>query len=61
MVHEPDRVHIKNVGLAGPVVTTYEQVGNSIADVVPKAVFAVLIWAITAERAPIVEDSLLHR
>merc|ERR1712025_654474 len=29
---------IKNVGLAGPVATTYEQIGYSVADVVAKAV-----------------------
>jgi len=37
---------IKNLGLAGAVATTYEQVGYSCADVVAKAVFGVLIWAI---------------
>merc|ERR1719171_528371 len=37
---------IKNLGLAGAAATTYEQVGYSIADVVAKAVFGVLIWAI---------------
>merc|ERR1711920_908128 len=30
---------VKMLGLAGPVATTYEQVGYSIADVVAKAVF----------------------
>jgi bacteriorhodopsin len=50
---------IKNVGLAGPVATTYEQVGYSIADVVAKAVFGVLIWAIAAEKSRIEEDSRL--
>merc|ERR1712228_1024628 len=39
---------IKNMGLAGNIATTYEQVGYSIADVVAKAVFGVLIWAIAA-------------
>merc|ERR1711979_128296 len=34
---------IKNIGLAGAVATTYEQVGYSVADVVAKAVFGVLI------------------
>merc|ERR1711972_1216871 len=37
--------------LAGPVATTYEQVGYSIADVVAKAVFGVLIWAIGAGKS----------
>merc|ERR1739836_252 len=42
---------IKMVGLAGPVATAYEQVGYSIADVVAKAVFGVLIWAIAAAKS----------
>ena len=42
---------IKNIGLAGAVATTYEQVGYSIADVVAKAVFGVLIWAIAAGKS----------
>jgi bacteriorhodopsin len=52
---------IKNVGLAGPVATTYEQVGYSIADVVAKAVFGVLIWAIAAEKSRIEEEGRLLR
>lgn len=42
---------IKNIGLAGAVATTYEQVGYSIADVVAKAVFGVLIWAIASGKS----------
>ena len=42
---------IKSMGLAGNVATTYEQVGYSIADVVAKAVFGVLIWAIAAGKS----------
>jgi len=42
---------VKMLGLAGPVATTYEQVGYSIADVVAKAVFGVLIWAIAAGKS----------
>ena len=42
---------IKMVGLAGPDATAYEQVGYSIADVVAKAVFGVLIWAIAAAKS----------
>merc|ERR1712241_71046 len=42
---------IKNIGLAGAVATAYEQVGYSIADVVAKAVFGVLIWAIAAGKS----------
>jgi len=49
---------IKMVGLAGPIATTYEQVGYSIADVVAKAVFGVLIWAIAAAKSSS-EESLL--
>jgi bacteriorhodopsin len=42
---------IKNLGLAGAVASTYEQVGYSIADVVAKAVFGVLIWAIASGKS----------
>merc|ERR1719355_72941 len=42
---------IKNLGLAGSVATTYEQVGYSVADVVSKAVFGVLIWAIASGKS----------
>merc|ERR1711972_1262152 len=42
---------IKSIGLAGAVATTYEQVGYSVADVVAKAVFGVLIWAIAAGKS----------
>merc|ERR1712110_392915 len=42
---------IKCCGLAGSVATTYEQVGYSIADVVAKAVFGVLIWAIASGKS----------
>jgi len=50
---------IKNVGLAGTVATTYEQIGYSIADVVAKAVFGVLIWAIAAGKSAEEEDGAL--
>merc|ERR1711920_861693 len=42
---------VKMLGLAGTVATTYEQVGYSIADVVAKAVFGVLIWAIASGKS----------
>jgi len=42
---------MKNCGLSGPYATTYEQVGYSIADIVAKAVFGVLIWAIAAGKS----------
>jgi len=50
---------IKNMGLAGNIATTYEQVGYSIADVVAKAVFGVLIWAIAAGKSEGQEGALL--
>merc|ERR1712060_522743 len=48
---------IKSMGLAGNIATTYEQVGYSVADVVAKAVFGVLIWAIAAGKSA--EEGLL--
>merc|ERR1712146_72410 len=50
---------VKSVGTAGPVATMYEQVGYSIADVVAKAVFGVLIWAIAAEKSKLEEEGSL--
>jgi len=50
---------IKSIGLAGSTATTYEQVGYSIADVVAKAVFGVLIWAIAAGKSADEENALL--
>merc|ERR1719223_173566 len=50
---------VKNIGLAGATAATYEQIGYSIADVVAKAVFGVLIWAIAAEKSSI-ETPLLR-
>merc|ERR1712079_322245 len=44
---------VKNIGFAGATACTYEQIGYSIADVVAKAVFGVLIWAIAAEKSSI--------
>merc|ERR1711939_858918 len=52
---------IKNIGLAGAVATTYEQVGYSIADVVAKAVFGVLIWAIASGKSAEEENGLLPK
>merc|ERR1712027_210249 len=48
---------VKTIGLSGPDATTYEQIGYSVADVVAKAVFGVLIWAIAAEKSRIEEES----
>merc|ERR1711865_409592 len=42
---------IKNIGLGGSVATAYEQVGYSLADVIAKAVFGVLIWSIAAGKS----------
>merc|ERR1719335_124176 len=42
---------IKMVGISGVTATAGEQIGYSIADVVAKAVFGVLIWAIAAEKS----------
>jgi len=50
---------IKNMGLAGNIATMYEQVGYSIADVVAKAVFGVLIWAIAAGKSEEEQGSAL--
>jgi len=49
---------IKNVGLAGTVATTYEQIGYSVADVTAKAVFGVLIWAIAAGKSAEEENAI---
>jgi len=42
---------IKMVGIKGSTATAAEQIGYSIADVVAKAVFGVLIWAIAAAKS----------
>ena len=47
---------IKNVGLAGSTAIMYEQIGFSIADVMAKAVFGVLIWAIASEKSAVEES-----
>merc|ERR1712118_606945 len=46
---------IKMVGISGVSATAGEQIGYTIADVVAKAVFGVLIWAIVAEKSKIEE------
>ena len=50
---------VKSVGLAGPAATMYEQVGYSLADVLAKAVFGVLIWALASEKSAIEESGKL--
>merc|ERR1711990_329121 len=42
---------IKMVGLSGAFATCAEQIGYSISDVVAKAVFGVMIWAIAAAKS----------
>ncbi|CAE8609365.1 unnamed protein product [Polarella glacialis] len=50
---------VKSVGLSGPAATMYEQVGYSLADVLAKAVFGVLIWALASEKSAIEESGKL--
>ena len=48
------------VGISGPAASAAEQIGYSVADVVAKAVFGVLIWAIAAAKSDAMEkDGLL--
>jgi len=47
---------IKSVGMAGPIATTYEQIGYSCADFIAKAVFGVLIWSIASEKSRLEEE-----
>merc|ERR1712232_646971 len=47
---------VKSAGIKGAIAMTYEQIGYSIADVVAKAVFGVLIWAIAAEKSKLEEQ-----
>merc|ERR1712125_54645 len=44
---------IKMLGISGVAATAGEQIGYSFADVVAKAVFGVLIWAIAAEKSKV--------
>merc|ERR1712209_3961 len=50
---------IKMLGIGSVAATAGEQIGYSIADVVAKAVFGVLIWAIAAEKSKLEEGGLL--
>jgi len=47
---------IKGVGLGGPTATALEQVGYSIADVIAKAVFGVVIWGIAHAKSRLMEE-----
>jgi len=48
---------LKSAGLASAASTTYEQVGYSLADLLAKAVFGILIWAIASTKSDIEEAS----
>merc|ERR1712024_215019 len=50
---------IKMVGISGVPATAGEQIGYSVADVVAKAVFGVLIWAIASEKSKLEEEGAL--
>merc|ERR1712134_31755 len=53
---------IKMLGISGVAATAGEQIGYSVADVVAKAVFGVLIWAIASEKSKIEnEGGLLNK
>jgi NAD-dependent oxidoreductase involved in siderophore biosynthesis len=47
------------LGISGVTATAGEQIGYSIADVVAKAVFGVLIWAIAAEKSKLEDEGSL--
>ena len=47
------------IGISGVTATAGEQIGYSIADVVAKAVFGILIWAIASEKSKIEEEGAL--
>jgi len=47
---------IKMLGIGGVTATAGEQIGYSIADVVAKAVFGVLIWAIASEKSKLEQE-----
>jgi len=46
---------IKSVGIAGATAQCAEQIGYSVADVVAKAVFGVLIWGIARAKSDVME------
>jgi bacteriorhodopsin len=50
---------VKCIGLAGPLATVLEQVGYSIADIVAKAVFGVMIWKIADTKSRLEEEGKL--
>merc|ERR1712146_747349 len=50
---------VKMMGIGGATATAAEQIGYSVADVVAKAVFGVLIWAIAAAKSSAMEEEAL--
>jgi len=53
---------IKMMGISGVAATAGEQIGYSVADVVAKAVFGVLIWSIASEKSKVEgEAGMLRR
>jgi bacteriorhodopsin len=50
---------IKNVGIAGATAQCAEQIGYSVADVVAKAVFGVLIWSIARAKTEAIEKGAM--
>merc|ERR1719230_2558040 len=52
-------VYLIKTGLPGPTPTTLEQIGYSIADVVAKAVFGIMIWRIASAKSQRDEEAAL--
>merc|ERR1712025_342506 len=50
---------VKMMGISGATATAAEQIGYSVADVVAKAVFGVLIWAIAAAKSEAMEKEAI--
>ena len=50
---------IKACGISGAMASAAEQIGYSIADIVAKAVFGVLIWAIANAKSSAAEKNAL--
>ena len=50
---------MKMMGISGATATAAEQIGYSVADVVAKAVFGVLIWAIAAAKSDAMEKEAI--
>merc|ERR1712232_972713 len=50
---------VKNVGIAGATAQCAEQIGYSVADVVAKAVFGVLIWSIARAKSEAIEKGAM--